>query len=155
MIIITSVKEFTECDQSKPCSDLCTEAEDVAFDILKEARDSVTFGFDSANKKAAKMAAQTAFYEFTRAFDDNNYSLGRQKMSEGVREVLLNSLTDLGRKIFADKIDVLINSPTLSDPLFDESHELHETSSLMLKSRTFALKKELKKIGVFKGPINP
>jgi|TARA_B110000090_G_C13222930_1_gene385555 hypothetical protein len=153
MIMFISRKEFTECDQNKSCSDHCTEAEEVAFDILKEARDSVTFGFDSANKKAAKIAAQAAFYEFTRAFDDKHYSLGRQKMYEGVREVLINALTDPGRKIFADKIDVLINSPTLSDPIFDESHESHETSKLMLKARVFALKKELKKIGVFKGPI--
>jgi hypothetical protein len=154
VIMLTSRKEFTECDQNAPCCDVCKEADEVAMDIVKGARDQVTFGFDSANKKAAKIAAQSAFYEFRRAVAIKNYSSARQKLSDGVRNVLLVSFTGLGRKVFADKIDVFLKSPSLCAPLMDESHESHGASKLMLNSATFALKKELKELGVFRGPIN-
>lgn len=153
-ILLTSSKEFIECAESKANSELCSEAQKVAFDMLHGARDSVTFGFDSANKKAAKKAAQATLYEVNCAIAIKEYALARRKLSEGVREVLLVSVTDLGRKIFADKMDSVLNSPTLSASLLDESNESYESSVLMLNACVFALKRELKNIGVFKGPIN-
>ena len=153
VIILTSRKEFTECAQQRGHSIECREASQAAFDLLHESRDSVTFGFDSANKKAAKKAAQATLYEVNRAIAVKEYALARRKLSEGVREVLLVSVTDLGRKIFADKMDVFLNSPTLSNAIHDESNESYESSVLMLNACVFALKRELKNIGVFKGPI--
>ena len=57
---------------------------------------------------------------------------------------------DLRRKIIADKMDVFINSPTLYNSLLDDAHE---SSVLLLNSCVFALKKALKDVGEFKGPI--